>query len=108
MLGRDELLLGAVEEVPVLPVSLVVPELPVSPVLPVESLEDEEEDDPPVPSLELLVPDPFDVASSDRVAAPGCSCATNTPRPAVAPTAASTLALVRPRRRDRAWSLVAG
>jgi hypothetical protein len=104
-LGRDVLLLGAVEELPVLP---VLPDSPVFPESPVELPWDVEEDDPPAVVFEPEVPDPFDVEPSERLAAPGCSCATSTPRPAVTPTAASTLALVRPRRRDRAWSLVAG
>lgn len=101
-LGRDVLLLGVVEELPVLPVVPESPVFPVSPVLPVEPPWDVEEDDPPLVVFEPEVPDPFDVDPSDRVAAPGCSCATSAPRPAVTPTAASTLSLVRPRSRDRA------
>jgi len=81
----------------------VLPEFPVlpeSPVLAVELPPDVDEDDPPVVVFEPEVCDPFDVVPSDRLAAPGCSRATTTPRPAVTPRAVSTLTLVRPRRRD--------
>jgi hypothetical protein len=85
MLGEnDEPLLPvfAVEEVPVLP----SPDPPVDPVL--ATLDR--------PELEVLA-----------ALFPGCSCATTTAMPTVAPVVANRAALVRVRRRARVWSRLA-
>jgi hypothetical protein len=97
--GDDELLLGADEDAPVLPVDPVVPVEPV----------DEEDEEFELPLLPAV--DPVDVDPSEpvRVALePGCSWATTTPIPTVAPAVARRATRVRRLRRAWALSLLAG
>jgi hypothetical protein len=92
--GVCELVLGEVDEEPLLPV-LPVEELP---VLPVDPDEDVVPVAPAVDWPELVVP---------AALFPGCSCATTIPIPTVAPVVARRATRVRLRRRARPWSLLA-
>jgi hypothetical protein len=106
-LGRDELMLGAVEkpELPVLPEVLELPVLPELPVLLLDEpwFDDELPEPVDVEEPELLEPEVL----ADPLAAPGCSCATRMPKATVAPAAVNTVALVTTLRRVRTWSLLA-
>ena len=99
--GVDELVVGADDELPVLP---VLPVSPVLPVLPVEPVLLEEELLP----LELEVPLEPEEVERDVLPAPGWTCATTIPTTAVAPVAARMAPRVRWRSRDRALSLFSG
>jgi len=92
--GLCELMPGEKDEAPLLPV-LPVEKLPLLPVSP---------DEPVVP---VVPPVDWPEVVAPAALFPGCSCATTMPMPTVAPVAANRAALVRVRRRARAWSLLA-